>query len=111
MPYLTAEKFDGKAYWQKICQSQAPGQPSGSQAGPTVSLQLIDRSGIGLADPIIAVGGPGKCSGLPAVQHDAQEPLTELGPGFRLRGQRTENHMPPAGRVRKFAFFHLLRTG
>ncbi|MGD8384959.1 MAG: hypothetical protein PVF89_06100 [Lysobacterales bacterium] len=111
MPNLTAEKFDRKAHWQKICQSQAPGQPSWFQARPTVSLQLIDRSRIGLADPIIDAGGPERCDHPPAVQYDAQKLLAGSGPGLRPRGGGTEEHLTSAERGRKFACFHLLRTG
>ena len=55
-----------------------------------------------------AIGGPDKCSGLPIVQYDADKLLGELGEGFALLEQRSENHLTPAGKVQQFNYFRLL---
>ncbi|MDP3536172.1 MAG: class I SAM-dependent methyltransferase [Halomonas sp.] len=52
-----------------------------------------------------AIGGPERCSGLPIIQYDAQKLKAELGSGFRLVGERTEEHSTPARGVQKFAYF------
>lgn len=55
-----------------------------------------------------AIGGPEKCSGLPIVQYDAQKLIAELGPGFNLVEERTEEHITPAQRVQRFAYFRFV---
>lgn len=57
-----------------------------------------------------AVGGPEKCSGLPIVQYDAQKLKAELGSGFELVEERAEEHITPAQRVQKFAYFRFQRV-
>lgn len=52
-----------------------------------------------------AVGGPEKCSGLPIVQYNAQKLRAELGSDFELVEERAEEHITPAQRVQKFAYF------
>jgi SAM-dependent methyltransferase len=56
-----------------------------------------------------AIGGPTRCSGLEIVQYDAEKLQAELGPGFRLEEERSENHRTPAGKDQKFGFFRLRR--
>ena len=58
-----------------------------------------------------AIGGPEKCSGLPIVQYDAPKLEAELGADFKLIEERTEEHLTPAQRVQKFAYFHFERSG
>ncbi|KAA0875163.1 class I SAM-dependent methyltransferase [Nitrincola tapanii] len=52
-----------------------------------------------------AVGGPEKCSGLPVVQYDAEKLKAELGEGFKLVEERSEEHLTPAQKVQKFTYF------
>ncbi|MBS3796953.1 class I SAM-dependent methyltransferase [Pseudoalteromonas sp. BDTF-M6] len=56
-----------------------------------------------------AVGGPEKCSGLPIVQYDAPKLKAELGECFKLLEERIEEHITPAQRVQKFAYFRFER--
>lgn len=56
-----------------------------------------------------AIGGPEQCSGLPIVQYDAPKLKAELGSGFKLLEERTEEHITPAQRVQKFAYFRFER--
>ena len=56
-----------------------------------------------------AIGGPGKCSGLPVIQYDAEKLGTELGPEFDLLEERSEKHVTPGQRVQEFAYFHFVR--
>lgn len=49
--------FDAKTHWQNVYLSKAPSELSWYQAEPTLSLQLINRCGLQLTDPIIDVGG------------------------------------------------------
>ena len=48
-------------------------------------------------------------SGLPIVQYDAPKLKAELGSGFKLLEERTEEHITPAQRVQKFAYFRFER--
>lgn len=57
-----------------------------------------------------AIGGPDQCSGLDIVQYDADKLLGELGAGFQLLEQASEDHSTPAGKVQRFAYFRLLRV-
>lgn len=56
-----------------------------------------------------AIDGPEKCSGLPVVQYDAEKLQAELGPSFRLVEERIEEHITPARRAQKFAYFCFVR--
>lgn len=57
-----------------------------------------------------AIGGPEKCSGLTIVQYNAPKLVAELGAGFKLVEERTEDHLTPAAKVQKFAYFHFIRV-
>ncbi len=52
-----------------------------------------------------AIGGPTKCSGLDIVQYDAVKLERELGPGFKLIDERSEQHLTPAGITQSFRYF------
>jgi len=73
------------------------------------ALKKALRLGGHLIIASFAIGGPEKCSGLPIIQYDAFKLKTELGGGFKLLEERTEEHITPANRVQKFAYFHFER--
>lgn len=52
-----------------------------------------------------APGGPGRCSGLPIVQYDAQRLQAEFESAFVLLETRTEAHRTPAGKQQLFNYF------
>jgi len=58
-----------------------------------------------------APGGPVKCSGLDIVQYDAGKLGRELGPGFVLEEQQSEQHVTPAGGQQLFNYFRFKRDG
>jgi len=74
------------------------------------TLKKALRLGGHLIIASFAIGGPEKCSGLPIVQYDASKLKAELGGAFKLLGERTEEHITPAERVQKFAYFHFERV-
>ncbi|MES9968630.1 MAG: class I SAM-dependent methyltransferase [Candidatus Thiodiazotropha sp.] len=49
--------IDKKTHWQNIYRDKAPTEVSWHQSEPTLSLQLIDRCGIGRKEALIDVGG------------------------------------------------------
>ena len=51
-----------------------------------------------------ALDGPERCSGLPVQRYSPDTLAAELGPGFRLREQRSEDHLTPAGRLQRFQY-------
>lgn len=57
-----------------------------------------------------AVGGPARCSGLEIVQYDVEKLLNVLGGEFELVEETKEDHVTPAGRIQKFAYFLLRRA-
>jgi len=57
-----------------------------------------------------AIGGPEQCSGLPIVQYNAAKLAAELGHGFNLVEECSEQHLTPAQRVQQFAYFHFIRA-
>ncbi|WP_105259218.1 class I SAM-dependent methyltransferase [Pseudoalteromonas sp. T1lg88] len=73
------------------------------------ALKKTLRLGGHLIIAAFAIGGPEKCSGLPIVQYDAAKLIAELGPEFRLLEERIEEHITPAQRVQKFAYFRFER--
>ncbi|WP_199774877.1 hypothetical protein [Pseudoalteromonas sp. T1lg48] len=73
------------------------------------ALKKALRLGGHLIIAAFAIGGPEKCSGLPIVQYDAAKLIAELGSGFKLLEERIEEHLTPAKRVQKFAYFRLER--
>lgn len=52
-----------------------------------------------------AKGGPKKCSGLRAKQFDAESIQQELGNGYSLISNRTENHLTPWNSEQLFNYF------
>ena len=54
---------------------------------------------------VFSIGGPEKCSGLDIVQYDADKIKEELGAGFELIDERTEQHMTPGGNAQLFCYF------
>jgi len=77
--------------------------------GYVQALKKALRVGGHLILASFAIGGPEKCSGLPIVQYDAPKLIAELGEGFKLLEERTEEHITPAQGVQKFAYFHFER--
>lgn len=51
-----------------------------------------------------ALEGPERCSGLPVQRYSPRTLAAELGPGFRLTGQRHEAHHTPAGKIQQFQY-------
>jgi len=49
--------MDTKAHWEHIYETKAPTQVSWYQSHPELSLQLIQRTGVTPAEPILDVGG------------------------------------------------------
>jgi|TARA_R110001606_G_scaffold328249_2_gene475388 SAM-dependent methyltransferase len=74
------------------------------------SLKNALRVGGHLIIVSFAVGGPEKCSGLPIVQYDAEKLAAELGLGFKLVEERSEEHITPAQQVQQFAYFRFERV-
>lgn len=72
-------------------------------------LKQTLRPGGHLIIASFAIGGPEKCSGLPAVQYDSRKLLAELGSEFRLVEERAESHVTPGRRIQEFAYFRLMR--
>ncbi|MBF0256755.1 MAG: methyltransferase domain-containing protein [Gammaproteobacteria bacterium] len=56
-----------------------------------------------------AIGGPLQCSGLDIVQYDAAKLQQELGDGFELLEQTSEQHRTPAGKDQAFNFCRFRR--
>ncbi|MGH6869833.1 MAG: class I SAM-dependent methyltransferase [Methylocella sp.] len=56
-----------------------------------------------------ALDGPERCSGLPALRHDAASIGSILGEGFALIESRRHDHVTPAGRTQRFQFSHFRR--
>lgn len=54
---IPARSDERQAHWQKIYQEKLPTELSWYQAEPTLSLELIARSGVLPAEPVIDVGG------------------------------------------------------
>jgi hypothetical protein len=94
--------FDPKAHWDRIYAERSPLEVSWHQGEPTLSLELLRRSGIAPDRPIIDVGGPTKCIGLEVVQYDAAASGFVLGEGFRLVDTVHETHLTPRGATRLF---------
>ncbi|MBR2515517.1 MAG: class I SAM-dependent methyltransferase [Halomonas sp.] len=69
------------------------------------ALERALRVGGHLILASFAIGGPEKCSDLPIIQYDSQKLKAELGSGFKLVEERTEEHCTPAQGVQKFAYF------
>jgi SAM-dependent methyltransferase len=57
-----------------------------------------------------AIGGPRQCSGLDIIQYDAEKIQAELGPGFTLLEQHSEDHLTPTNRIQAFQYFRLKKT-
>lgn len=55
--------------------------------------------------------GPARCSGLPVQGYSPQTLAVELGPAFRLTGQRAEAHVTPAGKIQNFQYSVFAYTG
>ncbi|MGE5624184.1 MAG: class I SAM-dependent methyltransferase [Bacillota bacterium] len=51
-----------------------------------------------------APDGPERCSGLPVVRYSPAALAVELGAGFRLRAERYESHLTPAGKLQRFQY-------
>lgn len=58
-----------------------------------------------------ALDGPERCSGLPVQRYSPESLAAELGRGFRLRQSREETHLTPMGRLQRFQYSLLERTG
>jgi len=56
-----------------------------------------------------AVGGPEKCSGQEIIQYDITTLAHELGSGYRLLEQRSEQHNTPDGNEQQFNYFRFIR--
>lgn len=56
-----------------------------------------------------ALEGPRTCSGLEVVRYDACRLGQELGPRFRLREQREDVHITPAGGEQRFGFYRFAK--
>lgn len=57
-----------------------------------------------------APDGPGRCSGLPVVRHDAASLAALLGPSFALIESRRHEHHTPAGAAQRFQFSRFRRA-
>ena len=73
-------------------------------------LEKALRPGGYLVIGTFAMDGPIRCSGLEIVQYDASKLFEVLGPQFVLREERKEEHLTPAGKPQKFAWFCLQRV-
>ena len=51
-----------------------------------------------------ALDGPERCSGLPVQRYAPETLAAELGPAFRLKEFRREEHQTPAGKVQRFQY-------
>lgn len=51
------DHINRKEHWNQVYQTKAPDEVSWFQARPTISLKLIEKSGIGKAQGVIDVGG------------------------------------------------------
>jgi len=51
-----------------------------------------------------ALDGPERCSGLPVQRYAPETLAAELGPAFRLKGFRREEHRTPAGKIQRFQY-------
>lgn len=51
-----------------------------------------------------APDGPERCSGLPVQRYSPESLAAELGPAFRLRDSRAEDHLTPAGKLQHFQY-------
>ena len=58
-----------------------------------------------------APDGPEKCSGLEVRRYDAAGLSAEFGPDFQLVQEMEHTHHTPAGKLQKFSFAVLRRTG
>ena len=57
-----------------------------------------------------APDGPGRCSGLPVVRHDATTLGELLGPSFALAETRRHDHQTPSGSIQRFQFSRFQRA-
>ena len=57
-----------------------------------------------------AIGGPERCSGLEIVQYDATKMSAELGEGFQLVEQLSENHKTPSKAEQAFRYYRYSYT-
>jgi hypothetical protein len=63
---------------------------------------------------VIATFGPdapSTCSGLPVQRYSPESLAAEMGDGFQLRESREETHLTPMGRLQRFQYSLLQRTG
>ena len=51
-----------------------------------------------------APDGPERCSGLPVQRYSPESLAGELGPKFRLKDHRSEDHQTPAGKLQHFQY-------
>jgi hypothetical protein len=107
------------AHWQRVYASGDPARASWHQAVPRISLELIERTDVGLDGAVLyeavepggwvilathAPDGPTSCSGLPTCRYDGPALAAELGQGFHLVEEHRETHRTPSGGEQRFAW-------
>ena len=91
--------------WAVLHFLTTPDQRHAYRAAVEKALRLGGHLVIGT----FVIDGPTRCSGLEIVQYDVSRLLEVLGPQFVLREERKEEHLTPAGKSQKFAWFSLQR--